>query len=116
MSFEHSSLPLDSADTLRQTVCFDVLLAETSRILPCRHAFHQACLEEILKMAPALCPMDRGPISHTSLIKYEPPPEVEAEIDQEHKMLVEAAATLKSSAKISKLVELLQLCEPDSKS
>lgn len=98
---------------MRPPVCFDQLLAENARMLPCRHAFHLACLEEIIKTAPK-CPMDRGTIDKTMFIKYEPPKADEDE--EEDKMQVDSTATLKSSAKIDKLVELLKLCEPDSKS
>lgn len=94
-------------------VCFDVLLSTNSAILPCRHAFHLQCLEEVIKTAP-LCPMDRGTIDKTMFIEYQPP--AEEDVEEEHKMQVEAATNTKSSAKIDKLVELLKLCDPDSKS
>lgn len=94
-------------------VCFDTLLAENIRGLPCRHVFHLACLDEILKTAP-LCPMDRRPITAASLIEYKPPAEDEEE--QERKEQMATATATKSSAKITKLVELLRLCDPDSKS
>ncbi|ORY75046.1 SNF2 family N-terminal domain-domain-containing protein [Leucosporidium creatinivorum] len=95
------------------SICFDQMLPENARMLPCAHAFHLACLEEILKTNP-LCPMDRGAITKSMFIEYQPPTEEEMEEDREIKK--EMAVKTKASAKIEKLIELLRLCDPDSKS
>lgn len=95
------------------SICFDQMLAENARMLPCAHAFHLACLEEILKTNP-LCPMDRRAISASSFIEYQPP--TEEELDEEREVKKDFAIKTKSSAKIEKLIELLRLTDPDSKS
>jgi SWI/SNF-related matrix-associated actin-dependent regulator of chromatin subfamily A3 len=95
------------------SICFDQMLAENARMLPCAHAFHLACLEEILKTNP-LCPLDRGAISKSMFIEYQPP--TEEEIEEDREIEKESAVKTKSSAKIEKLIELLRLTDPDSKS
>lgn len=42
------------------TICLDTLKkGEAIKTLPCKHMFHQSCIDEWLKQGKAVCPMCR---------------------------------------------------------
>lgn len=88
-------------------ICYDGL--KDPRITTCAHCFCKACIEAAIE-AQKKCPMDRNPLSLTSLIELPPEP-----VQTESKVVTPVPdakeAAISQSAKINELARFLHATE-----